>query len=132
MNSKKFNFALTEFSEVRVGEILGNRASGIRHLWRKPPSKHSGEAGLSSLQQRQRPPSEVVERETLRVLVSNIVAKDRVRVSQQRGLLNEVRHSIFVTLGADLQICFVGRSCRIFSGPFFPVGLGVVDGPKQP
>jgi hypothetical protein len=61
----------------------------------------------------------------VRVLVSNIVAEDRVRVTQQRGLLDEVRQSIFVALGADLQACFVGRSGWVRSGLFFPVGLGV-------
>jgi len=34
VNSKKLNFfALTEFSEVRVGGILGNRAFGILGMW---------------------------------------------------------------------------------------------------
>ena len=44
------------------------------------------------------------------VLVSNVVAEGHVRVSQQGGLLDEVRHGILVTLGADIQARLVRRS----------------------
>ena len=63
------------------------------------------------------------------VLVSNIVAEGQVRVSQQGGLLDEVRHGILVTLGADIQARLVRRSGGVRPGPFFPVSLGLVDGP---
>ena len=63
------------------------------------------------------------------VLVSNIVAEGHVRVSQQGGLLDEVRHGILVTLGADIQACLVRRSGWVGPCPFFPVSLGVVDDP---
>jgi hypothetical protein len=63
------------------------------------------------------------------VLVSNIVAKGHVRVSQQGSLLDEVRHGILVTLGADIQGRLVRRSGGVRPGPFFPVSLGLVDGP---
>ena len=66
------------------------------------------------------------------VLVSNIVADVQVRVSHQRRLLHEVGHRIFVTRRGPIQTRFVRRSGRVRSGPFFPVSLGVVDGPEQP
>ena len=62
------------------------------------------------------------------MLVSNIVAEGHVRVSYQRGLLDEVGHGIFVTQGADLQACFARRSGWVCPGPFLPVSLGVVYG----
>jgi MoaA/NifB/PqqE/SkfB family radical SAM enzyme len=61
------------------------------------------------------------------VFVANIEC--RVLVSKQRGLLDEVRHGVFVTLGADIQVCFVCRSGWVSPCPFFPVSLGVVDDP---
>jgi MoaA/NifB/PqqE/SkfB family radical SAM enzyme len=61
------------------------------------------------------------------VLVANI--EGRVLVSYQRGLLDEVCHGILVTLGADIQACFVCGSGRVRPCPFFSVSLGVVDDP---
>ncbi len=61
------------------------------------------------------------------VLVANI--EGRVLVSYQRGLLDEVSHGILVTLGADIQARLVRRSGRVCPCPFFPVSLGLVDGP---
>ena len=61
------------------------------------------------------------------VLVANI--EGRVLVSYQRGLLDEVGHGILVTLGADIQACFVCGSGWVRPCPFLPVSLGVVDGP---
>ena len=62
------------------------------------------------------------------VLVANI--EGRVLVSYQRGLLDEVGHGLLVTLGADIQACFMCGSGRVSPCPFFAVSLGVVDGPK--
>jgi hypothetical protein len=53
-----------------------------------------------SLQQRQRPPGEVVGRITVGVLVANI--EGRVLVSYHRGLIDEVGHGLLVTFGADI------------------------------
>jgi hypothetical protein len=61
------------------------------------------------------------------VLVSNI--EGCVLVCYQRGLLDEVCHSISVTLGANIQACFVCCSGRVSPYPLLPVSLGVVDGP---
>jgi hypothetical protein len=62
------------------------------------------------------------------VLVANSV-EGRVLVSYQRGLLDEVGHGILVTLGADIQACFVCGSGGVSPCPFFCVSLGVVDDP---
>ena len=60
------------------------------------------------------------------VLVADI--EGRVLVSYQRGLLDEVSHGILVTLGADIQACFVCGSGRVSPCPLLPVSLGGVDG----
>ena len=85
------------------------------------------QARLSSLQQRRRPPGEVVGRITVGVLVANI--EGRVLVSYQRGLIDEVGHGLLVTFGADIQTYLVCRSGWVSPCPFLPVSLGLVDGP---
>jgi hypothetical protein len=51
------------------------------------------------------------------VSVSDVFVEGRALVPAQRCLLYEVGHGIFVTLGADLQSCFLCRPGRVSPCP---------------
>jgi hypothetical protein len=60
------------------------------------------------------------------VLVSDIFVEGHALVSPQRCLLGEVGYGIFVTLGAELESCFLCRSGWVSPCPLLAVCLGVV------